>query len=62
MHQHDVIHGNICSDKILIESDDQDQIDFKIIDFGTADFAGMDIVYDKNLHWIKAFTAPEIAN
>ena len=61
LHQQGIFHGNICTDKIMIVSDDYDEIDFKLIDFGTADFNCMDVVYDRNLHTTKAFTPPEIA-
>lgn len=59
LHKHDIVHGNICSDNIIIESNDNNKLDFKLIDFGAADFARVDIVFDKNLHKIKAFSPPE---
>lgn len=62
MHKINVFHGNICSDKIIIENDIDNLLEFKLIDFGTAGFTNRDTVFEKNKHTIKAFTPPEIAN
>ena len=62
MHSVNVFHGNICSDKIIIEDDSENLLRFKLIDFGTAGFTNRDTVFEKHKHTIKVFTPPEIAN
>lgn len=45
IHSKGLLHGNICSDKLIIDNELNDVIHFRLVDFGTVEMIGKETLY-----------------